>query len=360
MRAVRVVVCGTKFGRVYLSAFRHSEPPFELAGILAKGSARSHACAEHYGVPLFTAPGQLPSTVDVACVVVGPGVNGGCGADLARELMARRIHVLQEHPLHHDELAECLRTARCHGVAYQVNTHWVHLAPVRRFIAAAKGLIAEQSPLFVDAVCGFQTAYSLFDILGRSLGRLRPWSLKPLSAADACLPFRTVEGVVAGVPATLRIQNQVAVDSPDNHVRLFHRIAIGTEGGTLTLVNSHGPIIWCPATHMPADSHDLVAYDDSPAAHLAYLTAEPISRADAPSYLEILREVWPAGIRQALGELQRAISTPEEAAQTAQYYLTLSRVWQETAARLGPPVPIAPRIPEVLSAAAFTEDPLCF
>ena len=51
----------------------------------------------------------VDADVDIACVVVSGGINGGPGAELARALMARGIHVLQEHPLHHDELADCLR-----------------------------------------------------------------------------------------------------------------------------------------------------------------------------------------------------------------------------------------------------------
>ena len=77
--APRVVIAGTKFGRVYLSAFKDSGFDFELAGILAQNSERSQACARHYNVPLFRDPGELPSDVDIGCVVVGTAVNGGNG-----------------------------------------------------------------------------------------------------------------------------------------------------------------------------------------------------------------------------------------------------------------------------------------
>ncbi|MBK3558799.1 Gfo/Idh/MocA family oxidoreductase [Streptomyces sp. MBT56] len=111
-RPMRVVVCGTRFGQVYAAALTRAPERFRLVGILARGSARSAALAEEYGVPLYDAVEQLPDDVDAACVVVSTAVGGGRGAELAKELLERGIHVLQEHPVHPDELAECLRVAR--------------------------------------------------------------------------------------------------------------------------------------------------------------------------------------------------------------------------------------------------------
>lgn len=214
MRTVRAVVCGTRFGQVYLEAFRRPDNPARLVGILANGSERSRECARHYEVPLYTEPRQLPE-VDLACVVVRGGLLGGRGTDLAQKLMARGVSVLQEHPVHHDELAACLRQAWQHGVLYRLNSFYPHVAPVRRFLAAGAELLAAHPPRYVDAACGFQLAYSLLDILGRVLGGVRPWALAgPPEAADAYaltsldVPFRSLDGVLAGVPMTLRVQNQ--------------------------------------------------------------------------------------------------------------------------------------------------------
>ena len=77
----RVVVCGTGFGRVYLSAFREPGPdfPFRLTGVLGRGSARSKACAQRYGVPLLTDPDEVPRHADLACVVVPKASAAGRG-----------------------------------------------------------------------------------------------------------------------------------------------------------------------------------------------------------------------------------------------------------------------------------------
>ncbi|MCZ9337922.1 Gfo/Idh/MocA family oxidoreductase, partial [Streptomyces sp. TRM76130] len=79
--------------------------------MVARGGPRSVALAEEYGVPLYPSVDQLPEDVDIACVVVSSSVGGGQGAELARQLLERGVHVLQEHPLHPTELAACLGAA---------------------------------------------------------------------------------------------------------------------------------------------------------------------------------------------------------------------------------------------------------
>lgn len=361
-RRPRVVVCGTKFGRIYLAAFRDASFPFELAGILARGSDRSRACARFYGVPLLTDASDVPSDVEIACVVVGAGVNGGRGAEIARTLMARGVHVLQEHPLHERELAECLRDARRHGVRYHLNTHYVHIEPVRRFIATARELVRRQPPVFIDAACGIQTLFTLCDILGEALGRLRPWGFAEPAArsadlaalSDARPAFSTLTGTVAGVPICLSVQNSLDPADPDNHVHVMHRITIGTQGGTLTLVGTHGPVIWCPRAHMPADVRDTVSLDTSAAGHFDLPSATSLGPAEAPTYREILRSIWPAGVRRALLQLQRAIDERHDPQRRDQHHLAVAQLWHETAARIGPLTMTSENAPQILGAAEFS------
>jgi thiazolinyl imide reductase len=353
-----VVVCGTKFGRVYLAAFSIPEMPFELAGILGRGSRRTAACAAHYGVSVFDDPRQVPSDVDIACVVVGSGVNGGRGTDLALDFMNRGMHVLQEHPVHAAEIGECLRHAHRNGVTWALNTHYVHLQPVRAFIAAARTLLAKQRLLFVDAACSFQTAYSLFDILGAALGGVTPWALAPVAApppelrqlTDRVISFRSIEGVIAGVPLTLRIQRDIDPTERDNHAHILHRVTLGTEGGTLSLANSHGPVLWCPRAHLPADAAHTVRIEDSSAEYLDFPSATSLDGGCSPSYRQILRTIWPAGVKRALLQLRR---DSEEARSRGQYYVEVARLWQEAMKHVGPPVLMRHSPPEIISAAAL-------
>jgi pyochelin biosynthesis protein PchG len=371
----RVLVAGTKFGQVYLQAFRQPDFPFELAGILAHGSARSLACARHYGVPLYTDIDTLPGDIELACVVIRGGLLGGRGGDVARALMSRGIHVLQEHPLHHDELAECLRTAARAGVVYHLNSFYVNTAPVRHFLGAAAELLRRQPARYVDAACGFQVAYSLLDILGQTLGGVRPWALEPapIAASDTArdVPFRSLDGVIAGVPVTLRIQNQMDPADPDNYAHLLHRVTLGTEAGNLTLVATHGPTCWSPRPDFPKQVQDAATGtphfadgDDSGDGvrddHLNVPSVTILGPTEAPSYRRVFDTVWPAGVGYALSRLYAAARAGEKPLRRGQYHLTLCQLWQDITAQLGPPElvtsqpprPFAPTDVDALAVAA--------
>ncbi|MFC0104866.1 Gfo/Idh/MocA family oxidoreductase [Kibdelosporangium aridum] len=324
---MKVVVCGTGFGRIYLRGIA-ADPRFELAGILARGSERSRVCADEYGVPLYTSAEEVPD-VDLVCVVVPNGVGGGPGAHLAQEFLERGIGVLLEHPIHARELADCVRVATRRQVPFHLNTFYVHLEPVRRFLAGAKELLKTQQPLYVEATGAVHVSYDLLDIVGHTVGALNPWALadppevpaRVLGATTGRFPYRTLDAVIGGVPVTLRIHNDVDPRDPDHHTHLHHRVVLGTDAGTLTLASTHGPVLWSPSMQVPKDGE------------LATVPGVvPIGPPTAPSVRETFDSVWPAGVRHALDF---------EQSKGMQYYLTLSKLWEDLINRLGYPVEVS-------------------
>ncbi len=339
-----VVVCGTTFGQVYLEALQ-ADPTLRLAGILARDSERSRACGRHYGVPLFTRVEDLPD-VEFACVVVRGALLGGEGSEIAQRLMARGIHVLQEHPVHHDELAESLRHARRCRVQYHLNTFYPHLPQVRQFVQAARALIALRPPLYVDAACSFQVAYALLDILRLVTGRIRPWRFTAAARAPAgdggagAEPLRSLDGVLGGVPVSLRVQNQLHPVNPDDFAYLLHRITLGTEAGELTLVTTHGPLLWCGRPAIPREVLNADAarpYSTGDVAQVDDVSSTLLSPAEASSQRALFREDWPAAARHALHDLRDAVDAGHDALQRGQHHLTLCRVWQDIVGELGAP-----------------------
>ncbi|EAA7804358.1 yersiniabactin biosynthesis oxidoreductase YbtU, partial [Salmonella enterica subsp. enterica serovar Heidelberg] len=101
----RVLIVGAKFGEMYLNAFMQPPEGLELVGLLAQGSARSRELAHAFGIPLYTSPEQITRMPDIACIVVRSTVAGGTGTQLARHFLARGVHVIQEHPLHPDDIS---------------------------------------------------------------------------------------------------------------------------------------------------------------------------------------------------------------------------------------------------------------
>lgn len=341
-RRLRVLVCGTTFGQVYLEALKSGREKFELAGILALGSERSRLCASFYQVPLFTSVEQVPADIDIACVVVRSCLLGGRGSDLVSHFLQRGIHVLQEHPVHHDEIAGFLRLARTSRVQYQLNTFYRHLEPVGNFLGAAQMLLLRHKPLYVDAACSFQVCHALFDILRLALGKTRPWrfvaapALEPASGGE--VPFRSVDGVFAGVPLSLRIQHQMDPSNPDDYIHLLHRITLGTDAGELTLVTTHGPLIWCARPVIPIEVRD-------PRAKLLFGSVSSgndtctavLGRAEEPSQRYLFQTMWPNAVLGALLELANFITENTDPLPRGQHQLTLCRVWQDLTEALGPP-----------------------
>jgi pyochelin biosynthesis protein PchG len=350
----KVVVCGTGFGRMYLAGIRRPGMPFELAGILARGSDRSRACARHYAVPLYTAVEQLPDDVDMACVVVNAGINGGPGAELAQELMARGVHVLQEHPLHQVELAACLRAAHRHRVAYHVNSNYPYLEPVARFVAASRRLLGRQQVVLVSAHTSFPVLYPLLDILGRALGGLRPATLSAVSGGSAVA--RLVTGTLAGAPVVLQVQNQISPGLRDNGGHLGHRISLVTGAGNLLLADAQGPVLWSPRLHMPADYRDAVTIDGSTATHLDAAAATLLGGGAVRSFREMLREDWPRATAHALCRLRQAVTAGQDTRVEGQYHLTITKITADVTAALGPPELVESGEPRPVDPARLVED----
>lgn len=348
-RPLRVVVCGTTFGQFYLAALAGLTDEFELVGLLSRGSAQSRSCARRHGVPLYVDPDDLPADVDVACVVVRSGVTGGAGGDLARRLLVRGIHVLQEQPVHHDDVAGCLQVARRHGVAYLLGDLYVHLPPARHFAAVARTVLAHRPARHVRAACAIQVAFPLVHLLAEALGGVRPWhvaSADPAVCAEAGTtentvktPFSVVTGSIAGTPVTLTVHHEIDPDDPDNHLGLLQEITVDTDAGRLALADTHGPATWAPRLHIPDSVKDAFDFDTASASHLEEPSLVPLDPAP-PSYRRILAEWWPAAIGADLLLLQeRTLGTGGTAAAltSAQYHLTLCRLWQDVTTALGYP-----------------------
>ncbi|WP_250293321.1 Gfo/Idh/MocA family oxidoreductase [Streptomyces atroolivaceus] len=353
----RVLVCGTNFGRFYAEAVQR-RPGYVLAGILSRGSAASRAYAKGAGVPFFTDVDHLPVDIDAACVAVSSSISGGEGTDLARSLMDRGIHVLQEHPVHLAELTACLQHARRRGVQYRVNTHYPYITPVRSFIEAARRLTTLQKPLFVDAATPVHLMHPMVDILGQALGTLRPWRFADPAALPSDIgpqPFRTLQGMVGGVPVTLRVHHQLDPSDRDNHALHWHRLSIGTEGGVLALADTHGPVLWSPRLHISRDDDRRFLLDGPGTGSLGLGTTAVVG--STGTFRNVFTDLWPQAIGSALDGLRDAAVRGGDALRAGQYDLAVCRIWSDLAARLGPPEIVRPGSPRPLSAGDLFPDP---
>ncbi|MBC3917145.1 Gfo/Idh/MocA family oxidoreductase [Undibacterium sp. CY18W] len=330
---LNVVVCGTRFGEHYLAALNCAEhlwsarpahlPRYRLAGIVARGSARSLALAEKLAVPLYTDVAHLPDDIDIACVVVRSAIVGGDGSALARSLLTKGIHVLQEHPVHPTDILRLRALAAQHGKCYHVNTFYPHLPAGQRFIDYARQSARQRPPAFVEITTSLQLLYSSLDIVCRALGKATPFACSQPLALHAELaewladytspwPFRAVQGLIGGVPFSLNLQTWLDPDDPDHHSLVMHRIAIGGPEGNVLLANSYGPVVWSHPIYAPdyerddAQSSYLLAPDHFAESRFnRQPTATIFGKQHGPSLTEAATHDFSLAIHAALDELMQ-------------------------------------------------------
>ena len=331
----KAVVVGATFGAVYAEALAASHSPVELVGLVSAGSVASAELADRLGVSLYTGLGSLPR-VDVAFVVVRSGVVGGEGTQISQQLLARGIHVMQEQPVHPDEILSLLRVAKANSALYAVNDFYSRVAPIRQFICAAKTLDKLARIRYVHARSSIHVAYPLFTILSAVVGPLTPARImvpqRPEETESSFVPGRVVLG---DVTVDLLIQNELCANDPDSHARLMHTITVGSDAGELVLAHTHGSTRWHPRPRVEAGVTDVQI-------------AEPVGIDFEPTTAEVRNELWPDAVRLAASDFIESIDRARTS--ISQRFIRATRLWSDFTSAMGPATLIDPEPPVRVSA----------
>ena len=336
---IRVLVCGSTFAQFYLQALSSEPEHYQIVGVLARGSKRSQALAKRFDVPLFDDLAQLPEDIDLACVVLRAGVLGGQGSELAHALLAQGINVLQEQPLHQDEVAVSLRLARQHGTHFHVSDNYLQMDSVRRFTAAARAILEEQTCLAMDAACANQVLFPLLHILTSIVPSYRPWTLARISQ-DEHQPVQILQGYLGNVPLTLRVWNQVDPEDPDNHLPLLQRLAMDVPGGCLTLLDTMGMVSWAPRLHIPTAVKERFDFTNRSAAPLQEESALLLSPVPAPSLREQLMRGTVGSITREIAAFVASWTDNASSKRASQQLLSTCQLWREATSALGYPTTV--------------------
>ncbi|KMO38078.1 oxidoreductase [Methylobacterium tarhaniae] len=345
----RLLIVGAKFGEIYLNAFMQGQAAgahgaWELAGLLANGSPRSRALAHAFGIPLFTALDELPSGIDAACVVVRSTSVGGAGTWLAEGLLERGIHVVQEHPVHPDEIARLQSTAGGRGLVYWVNSFYPWCPAGRVWVDRARrvrDLCQGALPTFAEIATSRQLLYSSLDLLLQATG-CDPDRVAPRRLAAGMRAFDAIELPLEGSTALLRLQTYMDPSDPDLSSLVMHRMSLGWDAGYLSLEASHGPVTWTPALHLEghrSDTRSLYGRAALPEEGRALaLPTSVVLRGAAPDWATAFEVESPAGIGLILDRLAAHLDgeSPGRGLEL-DYQLALSRLWQRTQRCAGPP-----------------------
>jgi thiazolinyl imide reductase len=332
MDTLRVVVCGTTFGRIYAAGIRAIPNKYELVAMMSRGSERSRQVAAELGVPLCTRIDELPDS-DLACVVVRSGIVGGAGSQIAQQLLAAGRHVLMEHPIHRGDAVACYREAARVRKSFWLNTFYRQSPTIKQYLRMVDVLRERYGILHLDAACSVHFLYSMLDVIGRITAGFTPWRLD--DRAEDVGVFTTVTGSVRNTSVCLRVVNRMNPETPDDFVHLSHRITVYTPGGNLVLTETDGLIIWHPNTVSPRDETGLLeveADDDLSSSRLhETLAVEP----EVTRRIQYER-IWPAAITECLEVIYDKFDNLGYRAREAEYLLTLCSMWARVGQLIGP------------------------
>lgn len=336
-RKFKVVVCGVRFGQFYLEAISRSEE-FELAGILARGSLKAQECSKKYNTRLYTDIEELPEDIDIACVVVKTNVLGGKGTDIAVRLIKKGINVLLEQPIHYKEIVQCYKEAKSSNVYFSIGNLYTNLPSVKRFMDLAQIIIKKQKILYLNIDMATQVSFPVMRILAEIIPNARNWEIDNVINTD--IPFQVITMKFGDVPVVIRAHNQVDRKVSDNYMHLMHSISLGVPGGCLSLIDTHGPVIW--RNRMTIPDYDFIPNDlltKAPKVMEDY-NCRIIGESEFPSYKEILTEVWPNAILKDIKRVKSCIDNNEQKklmASEGSKYLLSSRLWHDVSKALGYP-----------------------
>ena len=324
---IRVIVCGTTFGRIYIHGIqKYGQERFKLVGILASGSERSRKYSEQYGIKLFSSIDEInPLEVDLACVVIRSGIVGGSGADIALSLLNKGINVLQEQPVSYVEAANCMKTAIKNHCFYMINSFYPYNERIKSLLGYCENLQKQSKINSIEISCSVHVLFSTIDILERLAGSFSTWEFDIPIAPKYGHPLTIMYGKMSDIPVLLKIQNQMDPLNEDNSTIFLHRISVEFNAGTLSLSDTDGIIMWKPQRYVERSrdgSLELYSqFQDYPA--LVRLTDN-----EEITYLEEYSNLWPYSIFNVLNEYVNVTENRAVYLKFAQKQLELCKKWE--------------------------------
>ena len=329
MKRLKVLVCGTKFGSVYIGALKNMQDRFEIVGILCRGGERSRGIAAELGVPVFTSLEETEKAeIDLACVVVKSSIVGGKGTELAKYFLERGISVFQEQPVHYGDYAECVKTAMKNKCVYRMNCFYNNVPSVYEFIKTAQKLSENTAFMYLNAECSIQVFFPLVDIIGRVLGGFRPWKIDCLNADTEQSPFAVLTGSIKNTPVMISIKNEMDMLDPESTIPFLQRLTLGTVRGTLQLTDVHGEVLWTPVIHNELNNK-------SEAEMRSIRVQERIFPAPEMGLGDIMEKLWPKSMERGFMETYDAIVNGKDLSKEHQHCLFMCQLWKEIGTKIG-------------------------
>ncbi len=323
MKKLRAVVCGASFGQFYMEALSRMHDRIELVGLVAKGSEKSARCAEAYGVPLITDREKIPDA-DIAFVILRSGILGGAANEYTELFLDRGVHVLQEFPVHPNDVRNNFKMAKKARACYHIGDFYLHLPQIRQFTEYVKRLNEICPPSHIQMSLASAVSMPAFFMLRDMLPTAKNIGLRCVS--DNETPFQLLMGDIDRVPVTVEVHNEVNTDDPDSAMYLLQSFNVIYETGRLSLQDPLGDIIWYPkvksslsrySNGIAAREVDSSLYDDG-----------GVTLSDHTLFEKGKNDIWVRAIMSDICEMLEGISDSRKYMSYSQKTITGAVQWE--------------------------------
>ncbi|EMQ0984791.1 TPA: Gfo/Idh/MocA family oxidoreductase [Streptococcus agalactiae] len=317
-KRLKTIVCGTNFGEFYLYALEKMNSEFEIVGIIGRGSERTKKFSKKYNVPLYFNVEELPSDIDLACVIVRSEGTGGDGTELCMDLLSKGIHVIQEQPVYQKHLYKCYKLAREKKLIYLTANLYSNLSNMECFAEYARKLNKFSKLEYISVSFSTQLAYVALDLLAIS-GISGDLDLDN-DIVKGLGPFDILHGRIGIIPILIEFNNQLNPKFPDYNMHLMYSFKFYYEDGLLSINDAYGDVAWRPRTYIKGAKDDLNIGKES--------IYEVLNSLKEMSTSEFFQTHWIDSVSLELIKMKNYIKTGELDIHRVNRELSTSKKWE--------------------------------
>lgn len=232
-------VIGTKFGAYYARALQGQG----LCALIGKGGIQGRQLATQLNCDYFSDIESALARTRPTCAIVAvrSSIVGGDGDEIVRRLLQEGISVLQELPVHPQDMVRSLRIAQQNNIRFQVTPFYDHTPSVRCFLHAAQKLSMQSCIRSVEMRVSIQTLTCALFVLAEVIGTP---SLTITTTPMAGFAKILISGNWQGIAVDIVLFNRFDAAAPDDNAQPLMQIILISNEGELMLHSPYGQVIW--------------------------------------------------------------------------------------------------------------------
>lgn len=232
-------VVGTKFGAYYAHALQGRG----LRALIGKEGIQGRQLAKKLNYDYFSdiESALADNRPTCAIVAVRSSIVGGDGDQIVRRLLQEGILVLQELPMHPQDMVQSLHIARENNTRFQITPVYDHTPSVRCFLHAAQKLSDQSGIRSVEMRVSIQTLTCALLVLAEIIGSP---SLAITTTPMAGFAKILISGSWQGTAVDIVLFNRFDAASPDDNAQPLMQIILISDEGELMLHSPYGQVIW--------------------------------------------------------------------------------------------------------------------